>query len=432
MIALRRVADSSLLWVVGAGVLALGGGRFGRRAALRGLVSAGLASAVAQGPLRPLARNGPASRPVTSALGFAVGAAQELPLTAAPLAGLASAVAYSRVQRGVDDPGDVVAAAVIGTGIALATRRLWPVAPHTPAETRRVFEPTMIDPSPEGDGVIVVVNSSAGPGGSCADEVRSELPHAEVIEIGGGDELEAALRDAVRRALVVGVSGGDGSVNAAATLAAENNKPLFVVPGGTLNHFAFALGVMSVADAAEAVRVGRTVAVDRAVIDGHSFVNTASIGSYVDLVDARERLEDRIGKWPAMMVALVGVLRQADPVELELDGDLKRVWMIFIGNCRYHPAGFGPSWRERLDDGLLDIRIVHASQPWSRTRLVASVLAGRLARCAVYEQRFVPSVRVRSLQGALRLARDGETFDGSAEFTIDKAEEPLVVYVPKP
>ena len=42
-------------------------------------------------------------------------------------------------------------------------------------------------------------------------------------------------------------------------------------------------------------------------------VNTASIGNYVDLVDAREKLEDRIGKWPAVLVALVKVLRESRP-----------------------------------------------------------------------------------------------------------------------
>ena len=130
------------------------------------------------------------------------------------------------------------------------------------------------------------------------------------------------------------------------------------------------------------------VEVDRAEIDGHTFLNTGSIGSYTDLVDAREKLEDRIGKWPAMMVALVQVLRHSDPLPVELDGVETSVWMIFIGNCRYHPDGFGPSWREKLDDGILDIRIVHG-HPWSRVRLLASVLTGTLGRCRVYEQRCV-------------------------------------------
>jgi diacylglycerol kinase family enzyme len=106
--------------------------------------------------------------------------------------------------------------------------------------------------------------------------------------------------------------------------------------------------------------------------------------------------------------------------------------MVFIGNCRYQPSGFAPSWRERLDDGQLDIRIVDGSLPWSRARLLLSVITGRLASCGAYEQRFTRSITVKSLDGRLRLARDGETFDGPEEFTIAKADEPLLVYVPAP
>ena len=72
------------------------------------------------------------------------------------------------------------------------------------------------------------------------------------------------------------------------------------------------------------------------------------------------------------------------------------------------------------------------THPWSRTRLLLSVLTGRLANCGAYEQRFVPSLHVKSLEGKLRLARDGETFDGPEEFTITKSDEPLLVYVPEP
>ena len=154
------------------------------------------------------------------------------------------------------------------------------------------------------------------------------------------------------------------------------------------------------------MREGRAVCVDRAVIDGNTFVNTASIGSYVDLVDAREKLQGKIGKWPAVVVALVRVLRRAHAVNLEIDGERRRVWMVFIGNCRYLPAGFAPSWRERLDDGQLDVRIVDGSRPWSRSRLLVAVMTGRLARCGAYEQRYVKRLEVRSLEGRLRLVED--------------------------
>jgi undecaprenyl-diphosphatase len=380
-----------------------------------------------------VARRRPTAFPAGSAaagFAFAAGAAQEVPALAGPLVGVAALVGYSRVHSGADTPSNTIVGAVAGAGAGLLTRRLWPVAPHEPAQVRTALTRTDVEPSPDGGGVVIIVNPSAGSSAEAAEALRAELPSADVIELGEDDDLLDALERASKEGCVLGVAGGDGSVNAAAGLAAEKDKPLLVVPGGTLNHFAYALGLDSIADAAAAVRDGRAAAVDRGLIDGHTFVNTASIGSYVELVDAREKLQDRIGKWPAVFVALGGVLRRSEPIDLELDGDRRKVWMIFIGNCRYYPAGFAPSWREHLDDGQLDIRIVHGTEPWSRIRLLLSVLTGRLGNCGAYEQRFVRELHVKSLQGPLRLARDGETFDGPEEFTITKADEPLRVFVP--
>ncbi|MGI8810168.1 MAG: bifunctional phosphatase PAP2/diacylglycerol kinase family protein [Acidimicrobiales bacterium] len=453
---LGRAADGSKLWLGVAAGLALSRGRFRRRAAMRGLFAAGIASAVANGPVkvafrrrRPVAgwprralRGLPGTpKPASSSFpsghsatgfAFALGAGQEVPALAVPLVAMAGMVGYSRIHTGDHHPSDVAAGAAIGGLAALATRRLWPVAPHEPAHVRTSLERAEVKPSPGGSGLVVVVNPSAGSSERAAETLRKELPEANVVELEDGADLEAALEKAAAEGCVIGVAGGDGSVNTAAAIAADNDKPLFVVPGGTLNHFAYALGLESIADAAKAVRDGRAVSVDRAVIDGHTFVNTASIGNYVDLVDARERLEHRIGKWPAVVVALVGVLRTTHPVNLEIDGQRRKVWMVFIGNCKYHPSGFAPSWRARLDDGQLDVRIVDGTHPWSRTRLLLSVMTGRLARSGAYEQRFVRSMHFKSLEGRLRLARDGETFDGPEEFTIAKAEEPLLVYVPEP
>ncbi|MDQ6797075.1 MAG: phosphatase PAP2 family protein [Actinomycetota bacterium] len=448
---LGRAADKSMLWVAVATVMAATGGRFGRRAALRGLFAVGVASALANGPVkRVFGRRRPApsrwvnrlpGSPTTtgssfpsghaaSAFAFAAGAGQELPVLAGPLVALASAVSYSRVHAGVHHPSDVLGGALVGAGSGYVTRRLWPVAPHEPASAAVVLDRHPVEPSPGGAGLVIVVNPSAGSSGQVGDELQRALPEAEVVELTEGDDLLAALSDAADRGCAVGVAGGDGSINAAVSVAAEADLPLLVVPAGTLNHFALALGVTSVADAAEAVSHGQAVAVDRAVIDGHGFVNTASIGSYVELVDAREKLEDKIGKWPAVVVSLWTVMRRTQPVDVEIDGERRKVWMVFIGNCRYDPPGFAPSWREHLDDGQLDIRIVDGTHPWSRARLLLSVVTGRLAACGAYEQRYARSIHVKSLEGSLRLARDGETFGGSEEFTIAKADDPLLVYVP--
>ncbi|WP_406263668.1 diacylglycerol kinase family protein [Streptomyces sp. NBC_00191] len=50
--------------------------------------------------------------------------------------------------------------------------------------------------------------------------------------------LGQAAKDVGARGGALGIAGGDGTVNAAAVLAAEGGLPLAVFPAGTLNHLA--------------------------------------------------------------------------------------------------------------------------------------------------------------------------------------------------
>lgn len=450
LVPLGRAADRSLLWMGAAALLAVAGGRNGRRAAIRGLVSIAVTSTLVNQPVKKLARRRrphfvvPRGRfgrdPVSfsfpsghsaSAAAFATGVAQEMPVAGAGLALLAGGVAASRVYAGVHYPADVVVGIATGTAISLSLRRFWPVPERAGARLRPTYKGAEASVSQNGAGMVFVVNSSAGPAfaQSPLEEIQDAFPAASIEVVEDPASWDRALSLAAEAA-VVGVAGGDGSVNAAAEVALSNDQPLVVVPAGTLNHLARDLGIDSVHDAVKALEQGTAAAVDVSTIDGKVFLNTASFGSYVELVDAREELEGRIGKWPAVVVALARVLRSSDPVEVEIDGSPRSLWMIFVGNCRYHPSGFAPSWRERLDDGLLDVRLVDAAQPWARARLLGAVLSGTLGRSRVYEQRLVREMRVRSLDGSrLRLARDGETFEGSVEFSISKLDRSLAIYV---
>ena len=294
---------------------------------------------------------------------------------------------------------------------------------------RRIPDPKA-RPSPDGTGVRIVVNPSSGPAwsGSPAEALREGLPGADIHELSPEDDLaELLCHDEL---IAVGAAGGDGTFGAVAVIAADRDVPFVAVPAGTRNHLARDLGLASVEDAVAAVRAGTVIRMDLGVAGDRCFVNTLSFGGYTQVVDARERMESRVGKWPALLVALVRELPKMEPLRVELDGRPMRVWLAWIGNCRYDPAGFGPSWREQLDDGLLDVRIVNGARRFSRTRFVVDVLTGRLGSCPVYEERSVASVTIRSLDGPLRLAADGETYDGPVELPVTKRPRALQVLVP--
>lgn len=450
---LTNSADHGLLWFGVAGALALTGVK-GRRAAVRGLMSLSVASGVANGPakwsvrrsrpslvdvppLRQLARQPRTtsfpSGHSASAAAFAAGVALESPLRAAPVAVLAAGVAYGRIHTGVHYPSDVVAGVVLGAASAVVVRRVWPARPDAPAAARaHAGEAPAL---PDGDGLVVVINAGADSTSDVADTVEKQvtesLPRAEVVRCNEPDQIEKALEDAASRAKVLGVAGGDGTVSCAASVALAHDVPLLVLPAGTLNHFAVELGVESVEDAIGALAQGDAVQLSVATAgDGLTFLNTFSLGVYPELVARRERRERLLGKWPALAVALVEVLGRAKPANIELDGERRCVWLLFGGNGRYHPAGFAPSWRERLDEDVVDIRIVDAARRWARTRLVLAVLTGRLGRCRVYEERVVQRMSIRFLDPEPILARDGETQPAPREIELRPADRHLLVYRP--
>ncbi|MDQ3962823.1 MAG: phosphatase PAP2 family protein, partial [Actinomycetota bacterium] len=258
---LTHAADNSHLWMVLAGGLYLSGKASARRAALRGLLSLAATSAAVNLPIKYLYKRQrpdidivPVIRrmrrlPVTtsfpsghsaSAFAFTTGVALELPVVGIPLYGLASAVAASRVYTGAHYPGDVLAGAAIGSAIAGSSVRRWPVRPALGPTAPKVSLPEYLQASPEGEGLALVVNSASGSAliGDPSSALKSALPRAHITEIdmSASDELRAELERLVEDATAIGIAGGDGSVNTAAEVALKAQKPLVVVPAGTLNH----------------------------------------------------------------------------------------------------------------------------------------------------------------------------------------------------
>jgi undecaprenyl-diphosphatase len=459
---LGRGADHGALWFAAAAALAVSRTPRARRAAARGLASVGVAS-LAAGVLgrrsvrrpRPAAHAVPPVRPVrpvrlvrlvrrlkrqpvtpsfpdghaASAAAFATGVALESPGWGAVVAPVAASVALSRVYTGVRRPSEALAGAALGAGAAFAVRGLVPTRGQvTPPARPQADVPALL----RGEGLVLVANSASGTADR-ARALRDALPGAEVVECAPG-EVSARLEEAAGRARVLGVCGGDGTVNTAARVALRTGLPLAVLPGGTLNHFAYDLGVEDVRDLARALRQGDAVRVDvgrYSCGDRHGvFLNTCSVGVYPELVRERERWSHRIGGWPAGVLAALRVLRTGrHPLEAEFQGRTRPLWLLFAGNGTYHRVGLASGRRRDLADGQLDVRVVHGGRR-PAVRLLAAALAGPLTRSPAHAAVQVGRLRLDHVAPGTLLAYDGEVTEVEGRVTLEKLPEALTVYRP--
>lgn len=397
---LSTAANRGRLWV-GVGVVLVLVGH--PRAALRGILSLISASIAANlvgkqlfGGRRPLLDGVPLTRRLhryptspsfpsghsASAAAFATGVAIESPGAGAAIAPLAAAVAYSRLHVGAHWLSDVVGGVALGAAVAGAGALISP--PSRRGQGRaRPGPPLDLPALADGTGLVIVRNPGAGvsvPRPDPAPFVQRTMPGARLVDLDGGAAATARSQLETPGVRALAIHGGDGTASAIADVCRQSGTPLLVLPGGTFNHFAHAVGVDDVPTGLAAVRAGTGMSVGVATIerDGRAtrtMLNTSSIGVYPEFVARRERHEKRWGKWVAGLVAAAGAARMAEPIEVSIDGERMRVWSVFLRVGRIDD-GRGESFERRdLTGDVLDVRVLHA--PGGRRRAFVALAFGR-------------------------------------------------------
>jgi diacylglycerol kinase (ATP) len=267
-------------------------------------------------------------------------------------------------------------------------------------------------------------------------------------------------------ARMVVAAGGDGTVRACAHALAATQVPLAIVPLGTANLAARALGVPSrtggalaaafggherridlaaaqLADAAGRGDVGgRADAGGRAEGAGAAgaagpltFAAMAGIGLDAQVVAATPRLLKRRAGWLAYAAAgaahLPGpgvwfTLRLDDGEPLAL-----RARCVVVGNGGLLPGGFTLLPRARLDDGLLDVGILAPAGPGGWLRVAHRVVTGG-GRDG--PQLVTLQARRIEIMAETPLPRevDGEVITPGRSLTVTLLRRSLTVRVPRP
>ena len=172
---------------------------------------------------------------------------------------------------------------------------------------------------------------------------------------------------------VVVAAGGDGTVNevSAGVLASEgsSNTAVAVIPFGTANDFATSIGILK-GDPLEALRLaaeGEVTPIDVGRVNDRIFVNVASGGFGAEVTaNTPPQMKKALG---GAAYSLMGVVTAAkmNPYECRFgkpDGTIRegQLLLMAVGNGRQCGGGYQVAPKAVLDDGLLDVVVVHDAE----------------------------------------------------------------------
>ncbi len=268
-------------------------------------------------------------------------------------------------------------------------------------------------------------------------------------------------------ARLVVAAGGDGTVRTCAQALAGTQVPLAIVPLGTANLAARALGIPSriggslatafggherridlavaggavagtaVAGAAGAMAGAGAMGGARAMAGAGelTFVAMAGIGLDAEVVAATPRLLKRRAGWLAYAAAGIAHLPgrgQRFTVRLDDDEPLARqARCVVVGNAGLLPGGFALLPQARLDDGLLDVGILAPAGPAGWLRVAHQVLSGGGRDGRQLERHQARRVEIRT-DTELPREVDGEVIAPGRSLTVTLLRRALTVRVPPP
>jgi diacylglycerol kinase (ATP) len=289
--------------------------------------------------------------------------------------------------------------------------------------------------------VAVLVNPTAGKGrGRRAADIA--IPHLEragirVRRLQGESYEEAAeiaasaVRDGYDALVVVG---GDGMVHLACQALAGSALPLGVIPAGTGNDTARALGIdrKDPRKAANAVVAGGVRVIDLADVAGTRVATVVATGFDAKVNERANRMT-----WPSGQMrynlATLAELRVFEPIKftLELDGQPYDVdaMLVSVGNGPSYGGGLRICEGAEIDDGLLDVVVI---KPVSKAELM--VVYPRLFNGSHTTHRQFERHRVRTVSIAapdIVAYGDGERL-GPLPLTITALPGVLNIFAPAP
>ncbi len=295
--------------------------------------------------------------------------------------------------------------------------------------------------------LIVILNPKSG---SAGDDFRERIEAAlnehgadfEILETepekGGRDIAETAVENGATHILACG---GDGTIMGVVNGIAkqvvegeEDKRPILsIIPGGTANLMAAALDIPT--DLDEAIEIalhGRDITIDLGKCRDEYFALGLGLGLTERLVSqASVKEKEKFGKLAYVKAMLMELGARPVTFTFKLDkrsSKRSRGVAIVVANSGTIGGKLYFAPRAKMDDGYLDLCILHRFRIWDAFRLRVRSLLGSMPEDRAVSFYQAKRIEIRS-NPPLDLQIDGEVVDMHTPLVVEVIEKALRVRV---
>lgn len=231
---------------------------------------------------------------------------------------------------------------------------------------------------------LLIANPASRRGGKFVEDARQAI-------LDGGATCDVVLTERTGHAAEIGTAvgrnydvvftlGGDGTAMEVAGSLAGSGVPIGVLPGGTGNLLARALGIpRNVVLAVPALLTGEVRKIDLGIVFGHRFAVAAGVGIDASMVaETPAWMKRRLGVFAYTIIATRAalravILRRFFVARVEVDGEIveRRAAAVLFANfgaILEDRIAFGPDIA--VDDGMLDCCIFSPAHLWDAMRIM--------------------------------------------------------------
>jgi YegS/Rv2252/BmrU family lipid kinase len=221
--------------------------------------------------------------------------------------------------------------------------------------------------------VLVMINPGASRAEAAVPALSSwfsENCHALIVVANSKKERKRELKAHGKKADLIVIGGGDGTISKALPQLLKLKKPVAVLPLGTANDFARTIGLPAdPLQAAEVALSGRKRRIDVGMVNERPYLNVASVGAATKVAKAQSKELKQKWRVFAYVIGLLRAVRDLQPFFVDLAIDGKPAWsgpvyQVSIGNGRYHGSGLAVAEDAAIDDGKLDLYLIYPGTFW--------------------------------------------------------------------